>query len=124
MFLSCTSHLGLLPGESFFVSCLQQSVIFSLNNKIIKRGKMILFRRVHYFIQFAFLTEKGTRENFEIPIPFNIETHEEEGLMYLDYRPQSLKVENLPRIPDKVSCNYFNKILEMQIVNTCTLACL
>lgn len=124
MFLSCTSHLGQIPGEAFLVSCLQKNVCFSVNSKAVKRGRLLLFRRVHYFIQIALLTEKGTRENFEIPIPFAVETHPEEGLMYLDYRLKSLEVDSIPRIPEKVSCAYFDKILELQVVNTCKLVCL
>lgn len=124
MFLSCTSHLGQIPGDSFLVSCLQRNVCFTLNNRQIKRGKLLLFRRIHYFIQVALLTEKGTRENFEVPIPFNVEVHSEEGLMYMDYRLESLGVKNLPKITEKISCLYFNKILELQIIDTCKLTCL
>jgi hypothetical protein len=117
-------HLDQVPGEAFLVNCLQKSLNFSINNKTIKRGKLLLFRRFHYFIQIALLSEKGTRENFDIPIPFKIEDYLEEGLLYFDYRLKSLEVENLPIMSEKVSSIYFDKILEIQVVNTCKLVCL
>lgn len=117
-------HLDQVPGEDFFIECLQKSICFSINNKTIKRGKLLLFRRFHYFIQIALMSEKGTRENFDIPIPFKIESYIDDGLMYFDYRLKSLEVENVPFITEKISSIYFDKILEIQIVNTCKLVCL
>ena len=119
-----TIHPDQIPGEQFLVQCLQKNVSFSISNRVIKRGRLLLFKRFHYFIQIALLTEKGTRENFDVPIPFKIEDHLEEGLLYFDYRVKSLEVENLPLITEKISSIYFDKILEIQIINTCTLVCL
>jgi hypothetical protein len=113
-----------IPGESYLIECLQKNVCFFINNKAIKRGKLLLFRRYHYFIQLALMTEKGARENMDIPIPFNVESHLEDGVLYFDYRLKSLEVENLPDISNKVSSIYFDKILEMQIINNYTLSCL
>lgn len=124
MLTTSLAHPDQIPGEQFLVHCLQKNISFSVNNKVIKRGKLLLFRRFHYFIQIALLTERGTRENFDIPIPFNIEDYLEEGLLYFDYRVKSLEVENLPFITEKVSSIYFDKILEIQVINTCKLVCL
>ena len=117
-------HFDQIPGEDFLVFCLQKNLSFCLNNKAIKRGKLLLFKRFHYFIQFSLITDKGTKETFDVPIPFRIENHMDEGLVYFDYRLASLEVENLPIITDKVSSVYFDKILEIQLVNTCMLASL
>ena len=116
MSVSTTIHLDQVPGEPFLISCLQKNMNFSINNKIIKKGRLLLFRRVHYYIQIALLTEKNLRENFEIPIPFKVENYSDEGLLYFDYRLDSLQVDNLPRIPDKIPSIYFDKILEIQTV--------
>lgn len=116
MSVSTTIHLDQVPGEPFLISCLQKNMNFSINNKTIKCGRLLLFRRVHYYIQIALLTEKNLRENFEIPIPFKVENYSDEGLLYFDYRLDSLQVDNMPRIPDKVSSIYFNRILEIQTV--------
>lgn len=104
-----------VPGEQFLVPWLQKQVSFILGDKVIKKGRFLLFRRVHYYIQIALLTEKNIRENFEIPIPFNVESHASDGLLYFDYRINSLNLKNLPLIPSKVSSSYFNKILEISV---------
>lgn len=119
-----TIHPDQIPGEQFLFQCLQKNVTFSVNNRTVKRGRLLLFKRFHYFIQIALLTEKGTKENFDIPIPFKIEDYLDEGLLYFDYRLKSLEVDILPIITEKVSSIYFDKILEIQVINTCTLVCL
>ena len=116
MSFSNTFHLDQVPGEQFLISCLQKNINFSINNKTIKKGRLLLFRRAHYYIQVALLTEKDLRENFEIPIPFKVENYSDEGLLYFDYRLDSLQVDTLAKIPDKVSSIYFNRILEIQTV--------
>jgi hypothetical protein len=106
-----------LPGQKFLMSCLQKPIKFSINNKIIKQGKLLLFRKTHYYIQISLYTAKATRENFEIPFPFKWENYQKEGLLYFDYRITSLGVDNLPPIVKKVSSSYFDKILEIQIIH-------
>ena len=112
---STTINLDELPGESFLLSCLQKQVYFSVGGKNVKKGKLLLFRRVHYFIQISLMSDKNVRENFEIPIPFKVEQYAEDGLMYFDYRITSLNIKNFPKIPEKVSSTYFNRILEMSV---------
>jgi hypothetical protein len=106
-----------VPGEQYLIPWLQKQVSFSIGDKIIKRGRLLLFRRIHYYIQIALMTEKNVRENFEIPIPFSVENHETDGLLYFDYRLSSLHLENMPPVPKKVSSSYFNKILEIAALN-------
>lgn len=107
--------LDKIPGEEFLVSCLQKDIIFSIGGKAIKKGKLLLFRRIHYYIQISLKNAKNERENFEIPIPFKVEIHQEEGLLYFDYRLCSLNVSYLPSLPNKISSSYFNKILELSL---------
>jgi hypothetical protein len=111
--LPSSTGLDQIPGEQFLLSCLQKPISFSINNKMIKKGKLLLFRKAHYFIQISLQTEKNVRENIEIPYPFKIENYDEEGLLYFDYRINSLNVETLPRFPEKISSIYFDKILEI-----------
>jgi hypothetical protein len=111
-----TSITETIPGEQFLINCLQKNISFSISDKVIKKGKLLLFRKIHYYIQIALQTEKNQKENFEIPIPFAIESYEDEGLMYMDYRMASLNVSNIPPIPSKVSSSYFNKILEISVI--------
>lgn len=117
-------YLQQIPGEDFLTNCLQKNVSFSVNSKALKRGRLLLYKRLHYFLQISILSEKGARENFDIPIPFKIESYKDEGLCYFDYRLKSLEVESIPLIKEKVSSIYFDKILEIQIINNYTLSCL
>ena len=120
MIISSSITLDHIPGEPYLIDCLQKNIGLVIGNKNIKRGRLLLFRRFHYFIQLALSTEKGTRENIDIPIPFKVENHLDEGLLYFDYRLPSLKVDCLPTIPQKVSSIYFNNILEIHVINSYT----
>ena len=116
MVITSTINLDQVPGEQFLLASLQKQVNFLINGKAIKKGRLLLFRRIHYYVQIALMTDKSQRENFEIPIPFKVENYQEEGLIYFDYRLDSLETDELPIIPDKVPSVYFNKILEIQTV--------
>lgn len=105
-----------VPGEPFLLECLQKNVCFSINNKTIREGRLLLFRRLHFYIQLALQTTKTSQETLEIPIPFAVENYKDEGLLYFDYRVRSLHLGSLPFVPEKVSSIYFNKILEMQVI--------
>ncbi len=106
-----------MPGEEFLFSCLQKEMSFYLGNKPIKQGRLLLFRRTHFFIQITLFNSKKEKENFEIPFPFNVEEHEDEGIAYFDYRTVALNSLSLPIISHKVSSSYFNKILEITVKN-------
>jgi hypothetical protein len=111
-----------IPGEAFLIKCLQQTIRFTVNNRTIKQGKLLLFCKAHYYIQISLATDKNPRENFEIPFPFQTEIYENEGLMYFDYRLSSLGTSVVPKPVKKISSTYFDKILEMQLlpVSTCS----
>jgi hypothetical protein len=86
--------------ENTCSSLLQRNVNFIIKNKTIKRGKIELFVQRNFYLVFHILTENNKKEKFEIPIPFSFENHEEDGLVYFDYRfktiskyyPESLDV--------------------------------
>ena len=120
MHLSSPFHSDQVPGEPYLIHLLQKSVIFSVGNKTIRKGRLLLFKKYHYYIQMALLSEKGQRENCEFPIPFKIENYPDEGLLYFDYRLKSLDTDFIPKIPERISSVYFNKILEIQIANIYT----
>ncbi len=123
MFVAETIFINQIPGEEQLRSWLQQNLCLSINNKTLKRGRLLLYKRFHYFIQLCMLTERGHKENIDIPIPFEIDLHEDEGLMYFDYRVKSLNLENTPRIGEKTTSMFLNKILEIQVINNTQLSC-
>ena len=101
-------------GEAFLTECLQKQITFRVNEKVVKKGRLILCRRNHFFIQVTLLSDKHTKENFEIPFPLKVESYDKEGLMYFDYRVNSLNLTIPLSSKKKVSSSYFNKILEIQ----------
>ena len=101
--------------EPILMQCLQKNVSIHMNNKVLKKGRLLLYRKTHYFIQLALLSDKQTKENFDIPIPFNVENYIDEGILYFDYRINSLHAQELPKIPEKGTSVYLNKILEIHI---------
>ena len=112
-----------IPGEEHFVKALQSELTFQLGKKQIKKGRLILFRKAHYHIIFTLLNSKNNKENFEIPIPFKIEHHAEENMIYFDYRVRSLAGNNIEaennlkkiKIRGTEPSQYYNKIVEIII---------
>lgn len=120
-----STYLETLPGEDFLTKHLQTPIKFTLGQKVIKQGRLILFKRTHYYIQITVQTSKATKESFEVPIPFKTEEHVNENLMYFDYRLSSL-VGYSEDLLDKVQkikfkninpSQYYNRILEIQAGN-------
>lgn len=120
-----STYLDEMPGEGFLTRHLQTPMKFTLGEKIIKQGKLIIFKRTHYYIQITLQGSKSTKESFEVPIPFKTEEYRNEGVMYFDYRlsslvgysgdllqrAQSIKFKNIN------PSQYYNKILEIQAGN-------
>lgn len=117
-----STFLEEIPGESFLERHLQAPVKFILGQKIIKQGKLILFKRAHYYLYITLLTFKNNKESFEIPIPFRVEEYVHENLAYFDYRLQGLcglneeinqKLTKI-KIKNINPSQYYNRILEIQ----------
>jgi hypothetical protein len=121
--ISVTStFLEEMPGEDFLTKSLQAPIKFILGQKIIKQGRLVLFKRAHYYLNITLLTTKSNKESFEIPIPFRVEEYPHEGLAYFDYRVQGLGGFNTElneklsraKIKNTNPSQYYNKILEIQ----------
>lgn len=121
--ISVTStYLEAIPGEKYFTKALQYPISFALGNKIIKQGKLLIFKQTHYYIQITILNVRNQKETFEIPIPFKTEEYVHEGLVYFDYRIKALagKDEDLEerliktRLKNLTPSQYYNRILEIK----------
>jgi hypothetical protein len=92
---------------------LQKTLTLELNKKTHKQGKLILFYQKNFYLTFIMDTAKKPKEKIEIPIPFDVELHEEDDLVYFDYRIKTLskhapEIENnLILYPSKVAGNKF-----------------
>ena len=117
-----STYLEELPGETFLTRHLQSPIKFTLGEKVIKEGRLVLFKRAHYYLNITLFTSKNNKESFEIPIPFRVEEYFHEGLAFFDYRLQGLlglksefneKLSKV-RIKNTNPCQYYNKILEIK----------
>ena len=117
-----STYLEELPGETFLTRHLQSPIKFTLGEKIIKQGRLVLFKRAHYYLHVTLMTDKSNKESFEIPIPFRVEEYFHEGLAFFDYRLQGLlglkselneKLSKV-RIKNTNPSQYYNKILEIK----------
>jgi hypothetical protein len=97
---------------------LQKNVAFEINNKTFKQGKLLLFYQKNFYLMFIINTAKKNKDKIEIPIPYDVEIHKEDGLIYFDYRIKTLaktapEIENYLKIyPTKNNSNKFwNNIL-------------
>ena len=97
---------------------LQKQISIEIDKKIHKQGKLVIFYQKNFYLTFIMDTTMKLKEKIEIPIPFETEIHEEDNLIYFDYRIKTLakhapEIENnLMVYPAKVSGNKFwDKIL-------------
>ena len=92
---------------------LQKKVTLEFGNKTYKQGKFILFYQKNFYVMFIIDTPRKEKEKIEIPIPYDVEIHEEDGLIYFDYRIKTLakhapEIENYLRVyPSKTANNRF-----------------
>jgi hypothetical protein len=117
-----STFLEEVPGESYLIHHLQTPIKFILGQKVIKQGRLVLFKRAHYYLHITLLTSKNNKESFEIPIPYKVEEYPHEGLAYFDYRIQGLCGLNEElnnrlgkvKIKNTNPSQYYNRILEIQ----------
>jgi hypothetical protein len=92
---------------------LQKNITLEFKDKIYKQGKLLIFHQKNFYLTFILDSAKKKNEKAEIPIPFDIETHYDDGLIYFDYRLKTLSkfspdIEaNLLFYPTKVAGNKF-----------------
>jgi len=74
--------------DSNFNYFLQRDVVFSMDNKIIKEGKLILFSQKDYYLIFHLKNSNGEHKKYELPYPFNIER--KDNYLKFDYKIESI----------------------------------
>jgi hypothetical protein len=74
--------------DSNFNYFLQRDVVFSMDNKIIKEGKLILFSQKDYYLIFHLKNNNGEHKKYELPYPFSIERNS--NYLTFDYKIESI----------------------------------
>jgi hypothetical protein len=69
---------------------LLKNISFEIKNKTYKKGLLTLFYQKNFYLSFILKSTKKDKDKFEIPIPFGVEVHEEDNLVYFDYRLKTL----------------------------------
>lgn len=87
------------PLEDVCKYLLQKTVSIEIGNKVLKHGKIILFYQKNFYLTFLMDTVKKKREKVEIPIPYEVELHDKDGLVFFDYRLKTL-AKHAPEIED------------------------
>ena len=105
--------------EKAFNFLLQKNINFELKNKKFKQGKLILYYQKNFYITFILNTAKKNKEKIELPIPYDVEIHEDENLIYLDYRIKTL-AKYAPEI-EKNMIQYKNKLKKNKFWDTILL---
>ncbi len=102
--------------ESKFNYFLQRDVVFSMDNKIIKEGKLILFSQKDYYLIFHLKNSNGDNKKYELPYPFNID--KENNYLMFDYKIESISKNDselyyrlLSLNKNQVSRFYNNKVM-------------
>lgn len=111
-------NISKTPIENACKFLLQKTMTLELNNKVFKQGRLILFYQKNFYLTFLMDTTKKLKEKIEIPIPFDIEVHEDDNLIFFDYRIKTL-AKHAPEVEDhlkvysskKNSSKFWNTIL-------------
>ena len=89
-------HISDTPIEDILKELLQRDLIFTINKKKIKQGKLLLFKQNNYTIDFQLcpVNKKDFSKiiTYNTPIPFNL-TINEKGMVF-DYRLNTLSKNN------------------------------
>ena len=71
---------------------LQRSVKFAIGDKVLKRGKILIYQFKDFHIKFTILNNKGETKYYELPYPFAIEKYDNH--VVLDYTLDTLSCGN------------------------------
>lgn len=95
--------------DKYLKKILQKNVLFILNDKIIRKGQIILYTYKNFVIQFYVKQNKNTRKT-EIPIPFAIKDVNNDSLL-LDYSCDIILPDPEANIGKTSSKFYNNQLL-------------
>ena len=106
--------------EEVLKRLLQKNLRFLIGGKVFKKGKLILFKQNNYHLELTVQKEDETKR-FEIPVPFDVEEWEEDGLVYFDYRFSTLSKGNaglqnlIKKLPKQGKSKFYDTILEIEV---------
>lgn len=113
--------------EKLFEKYFQKTVELSVCGEFFKKGKFLLIENkvLNNNYYFEFLIEKTKKiDIIKLPFPFGIEEHEEDGILYFDYRlktffknaqhEQTKRVKHIIEVNKIFPSKLFDNILEIK----------
>lgn len=110
--------------EEKFLPFFQKEISITLDNKVLRQGKLLLFSIKDFYLHFTLYSKKLTK-NFELPYPFSAYTDSgESNILVLDYKVKSF-TRDLNDIYDKTKLvvgknkhmKYYDSVV--RIIETC-----
>ena len=110
--------------ESKSLECIKelllQNVMFCIETKTVRKGKLLLFNQDDYYIKFLIQTNKNINKNYEIPYPYNVSASKH-GVA-LSYTLEDLSRGNLDKLqymqihtPTSGTNKLHNKVLTISV---------
>lgn len=103
---------------------LLKQAVFTLGDKTVRKGKVMLFSCNDYYVRFVIQTNKNVLKNYEIPYPYKV-THDESHVCF-SYSLFDLCRENMDKLQKikiytpPVGCNKLHdKKLTISIIESC-----
>jgi hypothetical protein len=110
--------------DNILKQLLQKNIKFVLNDQVTREGKLILFNHGYFTLNFHIKNHrKNKNELFKLPIPFDFEYHDDDGLLYFDYRIKTFahgneEIETMVKGAKKTHLSkYYDKILIIEEMN-------
>ena len=79
--------------EKHFSSFLQSKISFEINNKIIKKGRLILLAVKDFHVFFVLQPDVGGSKQFILPLPYGVEI-EDNNRILMDYTLETLSMHD------------------------------
>lgn len=79
--------------EKQFSPFLQSKITFEINEKVIKKGRLILIAVRDFHIFFALQTDAGDHKQFIMPLPYGVQSCND-GTLVLDYTLERLALSD------------------------------
>ena len=71
---------------------LQKNVTFCVDQKTVRRGRLLLYNTKDYYVRFIIKTNKDIQKTYEVPFPYKIFANK--GYMSFSYKIQDLCADN------------------------------
>jgi hypothetical protein len=111
--------------EKIFEKYFQKSISLFIKGEVVKKGKFLLIKNCivgnNFYFEFTIKREKKI-DTVRIPYPFLVEEYQDENLLYLDYRLDTLFrdskhsqfIKQWALTDDKMPNKLFDNILEIK----------